>query len=213
MAGSPKLTSLTIIAASALMAANSVSGVSAFQMQPNHSEGVRSIVQKKTTQVVRAVDEEYGGYSVDNNSGEDSSSRRTFLNRGISGAMAALIGSSVVSESAEASYTAYTQREDDWSRRKESGDIQYSNARDLKSQLREIAPMNSEGSKIFCPNGESSAVTPLMENRCGDRLALPSVYGRSDDGLGNSIPGFGSSAVSLRGQLADTAYFSQSQRN
>ena len=36
-------------------------------------------------------------------------------------------------------------------------DINISSARDLRSQLREIAPMNNEGSKLFCPNGESSA--------------------------------------------------------
>ena len=50
--------------------------------------------------------------------------------------------------------------------------------------------MNSEGSRIFCPNGPSAAVSPLMENKCGDRMALPSVYGRTEDVLGNSIPGF-----------------------
>jgi len=68
-------------------------------------------------------------------------------------------------------------------------DIQISTARDLKAQLREIAPMN-EKSMIFCPNGSSAAVTPMMENRCSDRLAAPSVYGRTEDTVGNSIPGF-----------------------
>ena len=63
-------------------------------------------------------------------------------------------------------------------------------ARDLKSQLREIVPQNAESSKVFCPNGPSSAVSPLMENRCGDRLAMPSVYGSTYDIAGNSIPGF-----------------------
>lgn len=29
-----------------------------------------------------------------------------------------------------------------------------------------------------------------MENKCGDRMATPSVFGRQDDVLGNSIPGF-----------------------
>ena len=29
-----------------------------------------------------------------------------------------------------------------------------------------------------------------MENKCGDRLAMPSVYGRTEDVVGNSIPGF-----------------------
>ena len=68
--------------------------------------------------------------------------------------------------------------------------------------------MNSEGSKIFCPNGPSAAVSPLMENKCGDRLALPSVYGRTDDVLGNSIPGFGGANPStLRSELEAQAYF------
>jgi hypothetical protein len=51
--------------------------------------------------------------------------------------------------------------------------------------------MNDDSrSKIFCPNGPSAAVTPLMENKCGERLATPSVYGRTQDIVGNSIPGF-----------------------
>ena len=29
--------------------------------------------------------------------------------------------------------------------------------------------------EIFCPNGTSSNVSPMMENKCGDRLATPSV--------------------------------------
>jgi hypothetical protein len=91
---------------------------------------------------------------------------------------------------ADASYTGYTQREKDWEERQKKGEIQYSTAKSLKSQLREIAPMNSEGSKMFCPNGPSAAVSPLMENRCGDALAMPSVYGRTNDSVGNSIPGF-----------------------
>ena len=67
---------------------------------------------------------------------------------------------------------------------------------------------------MFCPNGPSSAVTPLMENRCGERQALPSVYGRSDDAMGNSVPGFGgvnggarASANTLRAELNAQSYF------
>lgn len=94
-------------------------------------------------------------------------------------------------------------------------EIKYSTARDLRSQLREIAPMNSEGSRIFCPNGPSANVSPLMENKCGDRMALPSVYGRSNDIMGNSIPGFGSNGAAtssaavaqLRDELNAQAYF------
>ena len=69
--------------------------------------------------------------------------------------------------------------------------------------------MNDEGSKIFCPNGSSAAVSPLMENKCGDRQALPSVYGRTEDNMGNSIPGFGGGVNSqqLRAELNAQAYF------
>ena len=49
-------------------------------------------------------------------------------------------------------------------------EIKYSSSRDLRAQLREIAPMNSEGSKIFCPNGPSANVSPLMENKCGGKF-------------------------------------------
>lgn len=49
--------------------------------------------------------------------------------------------------------------------------------------------MNVAKSQVFCPNGPSSAVSPLMENKCNDQLAMPSVFGRADDVLGNSIPG------------------------
>jgi len=110
----------------------------------------------------------------------------------------------------EASYSAYVRREQDWEERKNNGEVEYSSARALRSQLREIVPQNSESSKIFCPNGPSAAVSPLMENKCGDRVAAPSVYGRSNDGLGNSIPGYsdqwkGGSGGS-GGSIADGAY-------
>lgn len=91
---------------------------------------------------------------------------------------------------ADASYKAYSQREQDWQERTSKGEIKVSTARSLKSQLKEIAPMNSESSKIFCPNGPSAAVSPLMENKCGDRQATASVYGRTQDIAGNSVPGF-----------------------
>ena len=86
-------------------------------------------------------------------------------------------------------------------------EIKYSSASSLRAQLREIAPMN-ENTKIFCPNGPSAAVSPLMENKCGDRQALPSVYGRTTDSMGNSIPGFGGASPSLlRAQLEEQSYF------
>lgn len=91
---------------------------------------------------------------------------------------------------AEAKYSDYSRREKDWEERKANGEIKVSSPRDLKRQLAEIAPQNTEGSKIFCPNGPSANVTPLMENKCGDRMATASVYGRSNDVMGNSIPGF-----------------------
>lgn len=93
--------------------------------------------------------------------------------------------------SASATYSAFTRREQDWQERLGKGEVKISTARDLRRQLREIAPMNDEGSKIFCPNGTSSAVSPMMENKCSDeRMAIPSVYGRTQDTVGNSIPGF-----------------------
>jgi hypothetical protein len=92
---------------------------------------------------------------------------------------------------ATATYSAYTHREQDWEERQKAGTIKISSARALRSQLAEIAPMNQERTRIFCPNGPTAAVSPLMENRCSDeRLATPSVFGRSDDVMGNSIPGF-----------------------
>jgi hypothetical protein len=101
------------------------------------------------------------------------------------------VAASLTSESAEATYSAFSRREQDWQERSASGEIQYTSAKQLRQQLREIVPQNSESSRIFCPNGPSANVSPLMENKCGDRMAAPSVYGRSDDVLGNSIPGFG----------------------
>ena len=107
--------------------------------------------------------------------------------------MASLLvaGSVVGPQSAEAKYSDYARREQDWEERSKKGEIKVSNAKELRKQLAEIVPQNSEGSKIFCPNGASAAVSPLMENKCSDTLmALPSVYGRSNDATGNSIPGF-----------------------
>jgi len=122
-----------------------------------------------------------------------------------------LVGGTILEEPAEASYSAYTNREKDWKEREVKGEVKISSPASLRAQLREIAPMNSEGSKIFCPNGASAAVSPLMENKCGDRQALPSVYGRSTDAMGNSIPGFsvagGASAATLRSELESQAYF------
>jgi len=100
---------------------------------------------------------------------------------------------------ANASYSAFTNREKDWEARQKSGEVKYSDARKLRADLLEVAPMNTSSSKIFCPNGPSSAVSPLMENRCGDRQATASVFGRTEDIVGNSIPGLTSSSNSLAG--------------
>lgn len=127
-------------------------------------------------------------------------SRRNAL-FGIVGSVGAVMAA--VPQEASASYSAYTHREEDWEERKKTGDITYSSARDLKKELRAMVPANSESSKIFCPNGQSSAVSPLMENKCGDREALPSVYGRSKDVVGNSIPGFATAS----GITVDTGGF------
>ncbi|KAL3925934.1 MAG: hypothetical protein SGILL_000077 [Bacillariaceae sp.] len=109
--------------------------------------------------------------------------------------MAAAFGTVMVAspQQASAKYSDYSRREEDWQKRQNKGEVKYSTARDLRSQLAEIVPANSEGSKVFCPNGPSSNVSPLMENKCSDvRQALPSVYGRSNDSMGNSIPGYSS---------------------
>ena len=91
---------------------------------------------------------------------------------------------------AHATYSAYTRREEDWQERRTKDEINFGTAKSLRTQLAEIAPQNTERSRIFCPNGPSAAVSPLMENRCGDQMATPSVFGRTEDVLGNSIPGF-----------------------
>jgi hypothetical protein len=111
---------------------------------------------------------------------------------------------------AAATYSAYTHREQDWEERQKAGTIKISSARALRSQLAEIAPMNQERTRIFCPNGPTAAVSPLMENRCSDeRMATPSVFGRSDDVMGNSIPGFSSNWNTAGGSssLADIGGF------
>jgi hypothetical protein len=94
-------------------------------------------------------------------------------------------------EPADATYSAYTAREKDWEERVAKGEVKISTPRSLRKQLQELVPENSDSrSKVFCPNGTPSNVSPLMENKCADTLlALPSVYGRTEDAVGNSIPG------------------------
>lgn len=106
------------------------------------------------------------------------------------GVAAAVFATAAAPQPAAAKYSDYSRREQDWQARLDKGDVKVSSARDLRAQLQEIAPMNTSSSKIFCPNGMSANVSPLMENKCGDRMATPSVYGRSNDSTGNSVPGF-----------------------
>jgi len=114
------------------------------------------------------------------------SMRRNVINLGLIS-----LGSSLIPTRVDATYSAYSAREKDWIERKSKGEVNISTPKDLRRQLREIAPMNDDSkSKIFCPNGPSAAVSPLMENKCGDKIATPSVYGRTQDIAGNSIPGF-----------------------
>lgn len=128
----------------------------------------------------------------------EESSRRQFLVAGLFGA-ASTLATVAAPQPAEATYSAYAAREKDWEERLENGQVQIKSSRDLRRQLAEIVPQNSEGSKIFCPNGPSAAVSPLMENKCGDRAAIPSVYGRTEDSMGNSIPGFKGGFYSANG--------------
>jgi hypothetical protein len=127
-----------------------------------------------------------------NDEDEDANISRRSILRNTCGAIFGLAGAVVMSPNeASATYTAYTQREEDWQQRQKTGDIKYSSSRELRRQLQELVPQNTEGTRIFCPNGASAAVSPLMENRCSDTLmAIPSVYGRTEDSMGNSIPGF-----------------------
>lgn len=91
--------------------------------------------------------------SAPESSADGVASRRNAL-FGIIGAVGAVVVGSP--EEASASYSAYTHREQDWEERKKKGEVQFKSSRDLKNELRAIVPQNSEGSKIFCPNGPSS---------------------------------------------------------
>jgi hypothetical protein len=145
----------------------------------------------------------------------DAMSRRNVFGALVAGAATL----ATASQPAQATYSAYAAREQDWEARQKKGEVQYSTAKSLKAQLREIAPMNSEGSKMFCPNGPSSNVSPLMENKCSDALAIPSVYGRTEDVVGNSIPGFAggrypsSMTAGNTGSISETVGFPAYQRD
>jgi hypothetical protein len=145
----------------------------------------------------------------------DAMSRRNVFGALVAGA--ATLATS--SQPAQATYSAYAAREKDWEARQKNGEVQFSSAKALKAQLREIAPMNTERSKMFCPNGPSSNVSPLMENKCSDALAIPSVYGRTEDVVGNSIPGFAggrypsSMTAGNTGSISETVGFPAYQRD
>lgn len=132
----------------------------------------------------------------------DASTSTTSTRRQLfSGALGAFVGTTAAltaatvlvaqPQPAEATYSAYTEREKDWEERVKKGEVKITSARSLRKQLQEIVPENNDSrSKVFCPNGTPSNVSPLMENKCSDvLLALPSVYGRTQDAVGNSIPG------------------------
>mmetsp|Transcript_9948 Transcript_9948/g.12534 ORF Transcript_9948/g.12534 Transcript_9948/m.12534 type:complete len:207 (-) Transcript_9948:194-814(-) len=163
------------------------------------TNGQSQLVRPASTTSLSALNNENNG--VDE---ELLSERRTFL-RNAAGLAFGGLGMLMNEQPASATYSAYTNREKDWQERKESGDIQYSNARDLRRQLAEVAPMNTAKSKVFCPNGPSAAVSPLMENKCNDQLAMPSVFGRADDVMGNSIPGKNPVINSVAGTTALSA--------
>jgi hypothetical protein len=175
----PSASATAAAAALALSGSSSPAAVNAFALLPGASPA-RSFAPPSTLFAA-------SGESPSNDAAV--ASRRDVLQRSL-GIFAAGLAFAGNAQPASASYSAYTAREQDWDNRKKTGDISVSSARDLKKQLREIVPQNSEGSKIFCPNGPSSAVSPLMENKCGDLMATPSVFGRTDDTVGNSIPGF-----------------------
>merc|ERR1712032_56637 len=164
----------SLIAICCCLAASSTMTVNSFVTSPS-SSSIKSNVNRRQ-HLLRMSREN-----------QDNSSRRHFLSTCVAGFVA---GTFQPTEPAHATYSAYTAREKDWQERMNKGEIQVLSARDLRKQLREIAPANTANSKIFCPNGPSAAVSPLMEIKCGDQLAMPSVYGRTSDTVGNSIPGF-----------------------
>lgn len=157
-----------------------LTNVSAFLVQNNAVR--RGTFRLLLSQAKEETEEDASYENMKNN-------RRRFFQATV----AAIVSSSSLlspPETAHATYSAYSRREDDWKQRQEEGAVQFSSATSLRSQLREIAPQNTSGRQLFCPNGPTANVSPLMENKCGDRQALPSVYGRTEDTLGNSIPGF-----------------------
>lgn len=163
--------SLLSVAATLILAASTTTS---FVIPPSHSSA-------RTTQLFVTP-------SAEN---DDSAMGRRDVLRTTFAALTAGVALSNQPKEASASYSAYTAREKDWEARQANGEIQYKTSRDLRAQLQEIVPQNTENKKMYCPNGPSAAVTPMMENMCSDvRLAAPSVYGRTEDTVGNSIPGF-----------------------
>lgn len=172
----------TLIALVALFSTLGGTETSAF-VQPTFAQNSVDMRTKTTTSTALSAE-----------SSSSSCSRRDALLGVASAAFLGVASATVVNpQPAYAKYSDYSRREKDWDERQKTGEVKYSNARELRKQLAEIVPANSEGSKVFCPNGPSAAVSPLMENKCSDvRMALPSVYGRQADVVGNSIPGFSS---------------------
>lgn len=66
------------------------------------------------------------------------------------GALAATVATLAASpEPASATYSAFAAREKDWQERQEKGEVNFKSAKDLRAQLREIAPMNTVRQNIF----------------------------------------------------------------
>mmetsp|Transcript_2409 Transcript_2409/g.5568 ORF Transcript_2409/g.5568 Transcript_2409/m.5568 type:complete len:128 (+) Transcript_2409:1998-2381(+) len=79
-------------------------------------------------------------------SGNEVCSRRDSLKQVLAGVACG----SFAAQPASAKYSDYSRREKDWEARNQNSEIKYSNARQLKAQLQEIAPMNTASSKVRC---------------------------------------------------------------
>jgi hypothetical protein len=75
---------------------------------------------------------------------ESPCSRRQAL-FGVAAAAFATVAATNPVEPAAAKYSDYSRREKDWQERQSKGEVKFSSAKDLRAQLQEIAPANSEG--------------------------------------------------------------------
>lgn len=84
--------------------------------------------------------------------------RRKFLSRGAGAAMSVLVGGTVLGEPANASYTAYARREDDWKQRDSSGGK---------------SPMLISYADIVLP---SDNIIPWEELYAREMLIIPNIF-------------------------------------